>query len=234
VVFFLVVSCGAVDRDALSRRQAAAHYGVGISTAIKWVQRLRRTGSVRPDEIGGYRPKKLSGPWRTWLLEVWRLHAAWLSCRTGGARPGPDVARRRAQWLHYRHRIDPSHRVFIDETWTKTNMATLRGWTSRGERLKAKVPHRRWKTMTFLAALRLDRVEAPWLIDGPSNGERFRLYVEKVLLPTLQPDDIVVLDTSAATAARRSVVSSTRWAPGCSSCQNTPPTSTPSSSCSQS
>ncbi len=106
----------------------------------------------------------------------------------------PDVARRRAQWLRYRHRIDPSRLVFIDETWTKTNMAPLRGWAPRGERLKAKVPHRRWKTMTFLAALRLDRVEAPWLIDGPINGERFRLYVEKVLLPTLRPDDLVVID----------------------------------------
>ena len=106
----------------------------------------------------------------------------------------PDVARRRAQWLRYRHRIDPSRLVFIDETWTKTNMAPLRGWAPRGERLNAKVPHRRWKTMTFLAALRLDRVEAPWLIDGPINGERFRLYVEKVLLPTLRPGDIVVID----------------------------------------
>jgi transposase len=96
--------------------------------------------------------------------------------------------------LHYRHRIDPSRLVFIDETWTKTNMAPLRGWAPRGERLKAKVPHGRWKTMTFLAALRLDRVEAPWLIDGPINGQRFRLYVEKVLLPTLRPNDIVVID----------------------------------------
>jgi len=104
------------------------------------------------------------------------------------------VARRRAQWLRYRPRIDPSRLVFIDETWTKTNMAPLRGWAPRGERLKAKVPHRRWKTMTFLAALRQDRIEAPWLIDGPINGERFRLYVEKVLLPTLQPDDIVIID----------------------------------------
>jgi putative transposase len=106
----------------------------------------------------------------------------------------PDVARRRMQWLRYRHRIDPSRLVFIDETWTKTNMAPLRGWAPRGARLKAKVPQRRWKTMTFLAALRLDRVEAPWLIDGPINGERFRLYVEKVLLPTLRSDDIVVID----------------------------------------
>ena len=53
----------------MSRRQAAAHHGVRISTAIKWVQRVRRTGSVSPSKIGGYRPKKLIGPWRVWLLE---------------------------------------------------------------------------------------------------------------------------------------------------------------------
>jgi putative transposase len=58
----------AVERGELSRRQAAAHYGVGVSTAIKWVQRVRRTGSVSPGKIGGHRPKKLSGPWRVWLL----------------------------------------------------------------------------------------------------------------------------------------------------------------------
>ena len=60
---------GTVERGELSCRQAAAHYGVGISTAIKWVQRLRRTGSVSPSKIGGYRPKKLIGSWRLWLLE---------------------------------------------------------------------------------------------------------------------------------------------------------------------
>lgn len=48
--------------------------------------------------------------------------------------------------------------------------------------------------MTFIAALRHDRIEAPWLIDGPINGERFRLYVERVLVPTLKPGDIVVMD----------------------------------------
>jgi transposase len=73
-------------------------------------------------------------------------------------------------------------------------MAPLRGWAPRGQRLKAKVPHGHWQTMTFLAALRHDRVDAPWLIDGPINGERFRLYVEKVLVPTLRPGDIVVMD----------------------------------------
>jgi hypothetical protein len=73
-------------------------------------------------------------------------------------------------------------------------MAPLRGWSPKGTRLKAKVPHGRWKTMTFLAALRHDRIEAPWLIEGPINGERFRLYVERVLLPTLKPGDLVIMD----------------------------------------
>src|ERR1700761_6708294 len=120
----------------------------------------------------------------------------------------PDVARRRAQWLRYRHQIDPSRLVFIDETWTKTNMEPLRGWAPCGQRLKAKVPYGRWKTMTFLAALRLDRVEAPWLIDGPINGERFRLYVEQVLVPTLRPDNIVVMDNLGShkgNAVRRAI-----------------------------
>jgi putative transposase len=106
----------------------------------------------------------------------------------------PDVARRRQQWKTHQKRIDPSRLVFIDETWTKTNMAPLRGWARRGDRLLAKVPHGHWKTMTFLAALRHDCVTAPWLIDGPINGERFRLYIEKVLVPALHPGDIVVMD----------------------------------------
>ena len=73
-------------------------------------------------------------------------------------------------------------------------MAPLRGWASRGHRLTAKVPHGRWKTMTFLAALRHDRIDAPWFIEGPIDGESFRTYVAQVLLPTLRPGDIVVLD----------------------------------------
>jgi putative transposase len=106
----------------------------------------------------------------------------------------PDVARRRAQWRKYQGRIDPPRLVFIDETWTKTNMAPLRGWAPRGERLIAKVPYGHWNTMTFVAALRHDRIDAPWLLDGPINGERFRVYVEKVLVPTLSRGDIVVAD----------------------------------------
>src|ERR1700722_7489407 len=100
----------------------------------------------------------------------------------------------RVQWLKYRKRIASSRLVFIDETWTKTNMAPLRGWAPRGQRIKAKVPHGRWQTMTFLAALRQDRITAPWLVDGPINAEAFRLYIENVLVPTLQPGGIVIMD----------------------------------------
>ena len=73
-------------------------------------------------------------------------------------------------------------------------MTRLRGWAPKGERLVDKVPHGRWKTATFLAALRNDRIEAPCLFDGPINGERFRAYVEQFLTPTLKPGDVVILD----------------------------------------
>jgi len=84
--------------------------------------------------------------------------------------------------------------VFIDETWVKTNMAPLRGWGPRGQRLDAKVPHGHWRTLTFIAALRHDRVTAPWVINGPINGTIFQRYVTDILVPTLAPGDIVVLD----------------------------------------
>ena len=59
------------------------------------------------------------------------------------------------------------------ETWTKTNMAPLRGWGPRGARVKGKAPFARWQTMTFIAALRLGGIAAPCLFDGPINGEVF-------------------------------------------------------------
>jgi transposase len=73
-------------------------------------------------------------------------------------------------------------------------MMTLRGWGPRGRRLKGYTPFGHWKTLTFIAALRHDRIDAPFVIDGPINGELFLLYVEKVLAPTLSPGDVVVMD----------------------------------------
>lgn len=106
----------------------------------------------------------------------------------------PQVARRRAQWKKYQSRLDPARLVFIDETWVKTNMAPLRGWAPVGERLHAKVPYGHWRTMTFLAALRCDRIDAPCVLDQPINARSFIGYVEQCLVPTLSPGDVVILD----------------------------------------
>jgi transposase len=73
-------------------------------------------------------------------------------------------------------------------------MAPLRGWCARGKRLIGKAPHGRWRTLTFIGALRLDRIDAPCVFDGPINGESFLAYVEQVLVPTLRRGDIVVID----------------------------------------
>ena len=59
----------AVTRDGLSRREAAQRFGVGVGTAIRWVQRWGETGSIEPGQMGGHRPKRLTGAWRSWLLE---------------------------------------------------------------------------------------------------------------------------------------------------------------------
>lgn len=118
------------------------------------------------------------------------------------------MARKRARWKAYQSRLDPARLVFIDETWAKTNMTRLRGWAPRGRKLLAKVPHGHWQTMTFLAALRRDRIAAPCVIDGPINGESFLAYVEQVLVPTLKPGDIVIIDNLAShkgNAVRRAI-----------------------------
>ena len=214
----------AVVTGGLSCDEAAEQFGVAISTAVGWVRRQRETGSVAPGKMGGHRQKAISGEHRAWVLErakrdftlrglvtelaergskvdyrsVWEfVHAEKLSFKksvVAGERDRPDVARRRAQWIKYQDRVEPERLVFIDETWTRTDMAPLRGWAPRGQRLPIKVPHGRWKTMTFLAALRHDRIEAPWFLEGPIDGESFRLYVERILLPTLRPGDIVIMD----------------------------------------
>jgi transposase len=84
--------------------------------------------------------------------------------------------------------------VFIDETWAKTNMTRTHGRCARGRRLVDKVPHGHWKTMTFLAALRWNRIDAPFVLDGPVNGEWFLAYVKQMLVPTLSPGDVVIMD----------------------------------------
>ena len=91
----------------------------------------------------------------------------------------------------------------MDETWIKTNMTRVRGWSLRGRPLYAKVPHGNWQTLTFLAGLRLDRIEAPWVLDGPINRDSFEAWVETQLLPHLKPSDIVVLDNLSSHKSKK-------------------------------
>lgn len=73
-------------------------------------------------------------------------------------------------------------------------MTRTHGWCPRGQPCLARVPHGHWKTLTFLAGLRHDRIVAPLVLDGPINGTIFLAWVEQALVPTLSPGDIVVLD----------------------------------------
>ncbi len=106
----------------------------------------------------------------------------------------PNLVRRRAQWRTHQNKVDPSRLVFIDETWVKTNMTRTRGWSPCGVPLLAKVLHGHWKTLTFLAGLRHDRIVAPCVIDGPINGISFTAWVSQALVPTLNRGDIVIAD----------------------------------------
>jgi len=101
-------------------------------------------------------------------------------------------------WFESQPDLDPTQLVFIDETGATTKMARLRGRSKRGERCRAAVPHGHWKTTTFTAGLRLDGLSAPMVLDGPMNGAVFLAYVEQLLVPTLRPGDVVIMDNLPA------------------------------------
>lgn len=108
-----------------------------------------------------------------------------------------DVHAAREAWFASQPDLDPERLIFIDETGLNTKMARLRGRCRKGDRLFASIPHGHWHTTTFVAGLRLGGLDAPMVIDGPMNGEAFLAYVEQVLVPTLEPGDVVVMDNLA-------------------------------------
>ncbi|WP_174285326.1 IS630 family transposase [Sphingomonas bacterium] len=120
----------------------------------------------------------------------------------------PDILKRREDWFEGQLDLDPDRLVFIDETWASTNMARRYGRAPRGERLRAGVPHGHWKTTTFVAGLRRSGMVAPWVLDGPINGDAFLTYVTRVLVPELSPGDVVIMDnlSSHKTPAVRATI----------------------------
>ncbi|HET6320875.1 MAG TPA: IS630 family transposase [Hyphomicrobium sp.] len=109
-----------------------------------------------------------------------------------------DVVSERLAWSAAQPNLDAARLVFIDETGTSTKMARLYGRSQRGSRCVAAIPHGHWKTTTFVGGLRLAGMTAPMTLDGPMDGQAFLAYVEQVLVPTLRPGDVVVLDNLPA------------------------------------
>jgi transposase len=105
-----------------------------------------------------------------------------------------DVAAGRTEWRSKQPELNPGSLVFIDETWTKTNMTRLYGRAPCGKRLVDAVPHGHWKTSTFIGALRCDGLVAPAVFNGAINGELFLAYVGQIPVPTLKKGDVVIMD----------------------------------------
>jgi transposase len=110
----------------------------------------------------------------------------------------PDLLKRRQDWFDGQLDLDPARLVFIDETGLSTKMSRLRGRAPCGDRCRSPVPHGHWKTTTFIGALRLSGMTAPMVLDGAMNGAAFQAYVQQVLIPTLAPGDIVIMDNLPA------------------------------------
>jgi transposase len=166
-------------------RSVAATLRVGVSSVVKWAQRFRATGSAAPRKMGGHRPRVLIGEHRAWLLQQ---IASGLDMTLRGlvaelAEQGVKVSYRTV-W-NFVHRANISYKKGVFPT-------------AQNHPPIARVPHRHWKTSTFVAAPRRDGIEAPCVVAGPINGARFLAYLEPCLVPTLRPGDIVCLDNLAS------------------------------------
>jgi transposase len=104
----------------------------------------------------------------------------------------------REQWARGQADLDPEQLIFIDESGLSTSMARLRGWAPEGERCRGAIPHGHWKTMTFVGGFTLNGFIAPMLLDGPMDGECFLAWIEQMLVPTLKPGQLVIMDNLPA------------------------------------
>ncbi len=216
--------------SGMSRRQAAARFQVGISSAIRWVRLQAETGGISPRRRGG-KLRSPPAPHTAWLLELnereneltlaqigqrllderglvttetsirrffKRHRISFKKTLHASEQTRPDVAEARALWKIAQPNLDPRRLVFIDETGTNTMMVRKYGRAPKGQRALGRQPFGHWKTTTFTAGLRCDGLVAPFVLDGPMNRQAFLVYIDKVLEPTLEPGDIVVMDNLPA------------------------------------
>src|SRR6476469_3227660 len=207
-----------------SRRETAERFEVSVSSAVKWLQRWHESKSAVPKPRGGsvspleefaeqvldliaqqpdltlvetvaeLRKRRI----RTSRSSLWRFldrHGITLKKSLQAAeRQRADVARARRRWIREQGMLDPARLVFIDETAVSTNLVRVRGRGPSGDRVIGTVPLGAWETITFVAALRHNKMTAPMMVEGAMTGEMFLAYIEQCLVPTLRRNDIVVMD----------------------------------------
>jgi transposase len=184
-----------------SRHEAAEHFGVAVSSVVKWMQRWNESRSAAPKPRGGsISPLEhqaecvMAVITRQPDLTLVETAAELRSHRTERA----DVARARRRWIREQGLLDPARLVFLDETAVTTSMVRLRGRAPRGIRVVGRVPLGAWKTITFIAAMRHDKMTAPMALEGAMSGEMFLAYLQQCLCPTLSRGDMVVIDNCRA------------------------------------
>jgi transposase len=206
---------------------AARRFAVSPITVKRLLQRHAATGDVAPRPIPG--AVRHLGPKAEAMLQS-RLEAApdatvLEHCAWWGEQSGQQVsettmwrALRRLGWTHKksvaaseRHEgertalahIDPRRLVFVDESSTHTSLTRLYAWAPHDQRARGHVPRNHGKNLTFVAALTCAGVQAPWAIEGAMDTVAFEAYVCHVLLPTLRPGQVVVMDNLSVHKAAR-------------------------------
>jgi transposase len=213
----------AVDRGEHSLRQIARLFAVDLSFLVRLLQRRRATGSVQPKPHGGGPPPKLNADAVRRLRALVReqpdatltelrdrlgvpchiatiaraLHRHGITRKKktlhAQERDRPDVQAHRVAFTAKLAAVGAEHLVFVDEFGTTTAMARRYGWAPAGERVEGAAPGA-WKNVTLIVGLRPTEVVAPFVFEGATDGAAFGTYVAEVLVPELQPGDVVVWD----------------------------------------
>jgi transposase len=213
----------AIDRGEHSLRQIAHIFSVNLSFLVRLLQRRRATGSVQPKPHGGGPPPKLDPAAVRRLRALVRKHPdatlTELRDRLGipchiatiaralrrlgitrkkktlhaQERDRPEVQAQRVAFTEKLAEVDPDHLVFVDEFGATTAMTRRYGRAPEGERVQATAPGA-WQNVTLIVGLRPTEVVAPFVFEGATDGAAMATYVPQVLVPELQPGDVVVWD----------------------------------------
>ena len=213
----------AIDCGEHSLRQLAHLFSVSLSFLVRLLQQRRATGSLQPKPHRGGPARKLDAAAVRRLLElvrqqpdatltelrdrlgiachiatiarVLRKHRISRKKKTLHAdeRDRPDVQAQRTAFTEKLATVDPEHLVFVDEFGVTTAMTRGYGRAPEGARVEAAAPGQ-WQNVTLIAGLRPTEVVAPLVFEGATDGRAFGTYVQEVLVPELQPEDVVVWD----------------------------------------